>query len=104
VFEVRRLVPYIALADHDPERATMRATLTVTAKGQVTLKKAILEHLAVGPGDRVEASLLADGRVELRPAGSRPPLSRVYGVLKRPGQRPVSLEEMQEAIEKGHDE
>ena len=82
----------------------MRATLTVTAKGQVTLKKPILEHLAVGPGDRVEVSLLADGRVELRPAGTRPPLSRLYGVLKRPNQRPVSIEEMQEAIERGHDE
>lgn len=81
----------------------MRVTLTVTAKGQVTLRKAVLEHLAVGPGDRLEVSLLADGRVELRPAGARPPLSRLRGVLKRPGQRPVSIEEMQAAIETGHD-
>lgn len=78
----------------------MTTTLTVTAKGQVTLKKAVLEHLAVGPGDRLEVSLLADGPVELRPVGMRPPLSRLRGILKRPGQLPVSIEEMQEAIER----
>ena len=81
----------------------MRTTLTVTAKGQVTFRKAVLEHLAVGPGDRLEVSLLADGSVELRRSGTRPPLSRLRGALKRPGQRRVSLEEMQEAIEKGRD-
>lgn len=81
----------------------MRSTLKVTAKGQVTLRKAVLEHLAIGPGDHVEVSLLADGRVELRSAAKRPPLSRLLGRLWRPGQRPVSIEEMQEAIEKGRD-
>lgn len=59
----------------------MRATLTVTAKGRVTLRKAVLEHLSVEPGERLEVSLLADGLVELRRTGTRPPLSRLRGVL-----------------------
>ncbi|MEQ9330573.1 AbrB/MazE/SpoVT family DNA-binding domain-containing protein [Thalassobaculum sp.] len=81
----------------------MRTTLTVTAKGQVTLRKGILEHLDIRPGDRVEVSLLSDGRIELRQADTRPPLSRLMGVLRRPGQRPVTIEEMQDAIEQGRD-
>ena len=39
--------------------------LTVTAKGQVTLRKSVLRHLGVKPGDKIEIALLAGGRVEL---------------------------------------
>lgn len=81
----------------------MKATLTVTAKGQVTLKKGVLRHLGVEPGDRVDVALLTDGRVELRQARARPPLSAVRGILCSPGRPPVSLEDMQEAIEAGRD-
>ena len=34
--------------------------LTVTAKGQVTLKKDILRHLGIHPGDRISTSNYAD--------------------------------------------
>ena len=37
--------------------------LTVTAKGQVTLRKDILRHLGVSPGDRITVDKLPDGRV-----------------------------------------
>ena len=43
----------------------MALELTVTAKGQVTLRQAVLDHLGVRPGDKVGISLLPDGRVEL---------------------------------------
>lgn len=81
----------------------MTTVLTVTAKGQVTLRKSVREHLGIGAGDKVEVTLCPDGRVELRAAGTRPPLSRLRGILKRPGQRPISIKEMQDAIEKGRD-
>lgn len=42
---------------------------------------------------------LAAGRAELRPAGPRPGLVGLRGVLRRPGQKPVSLEEMETAIQ-----
>ena len=35
-------------------------TLTVTAKGQVTLKQDLLKHLGVGPGEKIEADKLPD--------------------------------------------
>jgi bifunctional DNA-binding transcriptional regulator/antitoxin component of YhaV-PrlF toxin-antitoxin module len=79
----------------------MNVELTVTAKGQVTLRKTVLDHLGIIPGQRVSAALLPDGRVELRSAEMVPDISALRGVLRRPGQKPVSLEEMQEAIERG---
>jgi AbrB family looped-hinge helix DNA binding protein len=75
--------------------------LTVTAKGQVTLRKAVLEHLGVRPGERVRVALLPDGRVELVPARGSHTMASLYGRLHRPGQRPATLEEMQDAIEAG---
>ncbi|WP_419758921.1 AbrB/MazE/SpoVT family DNA-binding domain-containing protein [Acidisoma sp.] len=77
----------------------MAIELTVTAKGQVTLRQAVLEHLGTKPGEKVEVDLLPDGRVELRAAGAGAPLSRLRGILRREVTRPITLEEMQEAIE-----
>ncbi|PWC33212.1 AbrB/MazE/SpoVT family DNA-binding domain-containing protein [Azospirillum sp. TSO35-2] len=79
----------------------MRVELTVTAKGQITLRQAVLDHLGVKPGQQVDVELLPDGRAELRPSAGRPDLARLRGALRRPGQAPVTLQEMQEAIERG---
>jgi AbrB family looped-hinge helix DNA binding protein len=73
--------------------------LTVTAKGQVTLRRAVLEHLATKPGEKVEVSLLPDGRVELRAANGRGSFKRLRGALRHDWSKPATLEEMQEAIE-----
>ena len=40
------------------------STLTVTAKGQVTLRKDVLEHLGVHPGEKITVDKLPDGRIE----------------------------------------
>jgi AbrB family looped-hinge helix DNA binding protein len=74
---------------------TMNATITV--KGQTTIPKAIREHLGLKAGDRVKFFIHPDGTVVLLPTV---PASALRGALKRPGQRPVSLEEM-EAIASG---
>ena len=79
----------------------MAIELTVTAKGQVTLRQSVLDHLGVRPGGKVGVSLLPDGRVELAPTNTVHDLRSVRGMLRRRGQRPVSLEEMQDAIEGG---
>ena len=78
----------------------MPLQLTVTAKGQVTLRKAVLRHLGIKPGDKIEIALLDGGRIELSPPASRD-FSHLRGVLRRPGQRVVSLEQMREAIDTG---
>lgn len=48
-------------------------TLKVTARGQVTFRKDILQHLGIEPGGKIRLDLLPDGRAELkadRPEGS----------------------------------
>jgi AbrB family looped-hinge helix DNA binding protein len=77
----------------------MTIELTVTAKGQITLRQAVLEHLGTKPGQKLDVALLPDGRVELRAVGAGAPLSRLRGILRQEVSRPVTLEEMQEAIE-----
>lgn len=75
-------------------------TLTITAKGQVTLRKELLRHLGIGPGDKINVQKLPDGRIEVQ-AAARPKtgdISDLFGILKRPGQTPLSIEDMNEVI------
>ena len=44
------------------------ASLTVTAKGQVTLKRDLLQHLGIRPGERVEFDKLPGGELRVRAA------------------------------------
>ncbi|MDE2005956.1 MAG: AbrB/MazE/SpoVT family DNA-binding domain-containing protein [Rhodospirillales bacterium] len=79
----------------------MSVALTITAKGQITLRQAVLAHLGAGPGRKVDVALLPDGRVELRASDTVPPIARLRGALRRPGQRIVTLDEMRDAIAQG---
>ncbi|WP_127904392.1 AbrB/MazE/SpoVT family DNA-binding domain-containing protein [Solirhodobacter olei] len=74
------------------------AESTVTIKGQTTLPKAIRQALDLQPGDRLRYVILDDGEVRLM---RERPVSELSGLLKRPGQGPVTLEEMDEAIAQG---
>ncbi len=67
----------------------------------MTLRRTVLDHLGVRSGQQVQVSLLADGRVELRAIQAADSVASVRGALRRPRSRPVSLAEMQEAIEHG---
>ena len=42
--------------------------LSVTSRGQVTLRKEVLQHLDIKPGEKIEIDLLPDGRAALRAA------------------------------------
>lgn len=75
--------------------------LTVSSKGQVTLKKDVLQHLGVHAGERLNVEKLPDGRIEVRALPARGKIADFCGFLKREGQRPVSIEEMNEVIAKG---
>ena len=78
------------------------STLTVTAKGQVTLRKDLLEHLGVHPGEKITVDKLPDGRIEVKAARPIGDVSDVFGSLKtkRKG-RPLSIEEMNDLIARG---
>lgn len=77
------------------------STLTVTAKGQVTLRKDILMHLGVQPGEKIAVEKLPDGRIEVkavRPAGK---ISDAFGYLKRKNGPSLSIEEMNKIAARG---
>ena len=72
---------------------------SLTSKGQITVPKAIRDRLKVATGDRLDF-VIEDDRVVLR-AGTRD-LRSLQGLLRRPGRKAVSIEEMNAAIAKFH--
>lgn len=69
-------------------------TLTVTAKGQVTQRKGLLEHLGVRPGDKMTVDKLPDGRIEVKAARPAGDISDVFNFLKRKKGVSLSIEEI----------
>lgn len=78
----------------------MPITLTVTAKGQITLRKEVLSHLGVRPGDKLDVDLLAKGRMQVRAKRGKA-VESVFGMLKRPSAPPLSIQEINEATASG---
>jgi AbrB family looped-hinge helix DNA binding protein len=78
------------------------STLTVTSKGQVTLRKDLLEHLGVHPGEKITVDKLPDGRIEVKAARPTGNISDLFGSLKAKKKgRSLSIEEMNEVITQG---
>ena len=78
------------------------ATLTVTAKGQVTLRKEVLRHLGVGPGEKVEVDLDPGGKVMLRAERRTGRIEDLFGSLKPKSEGPApTIEELNEIIADG---
>lgn len=74
--------------------------LTVTAKGQVTFRRDMLEHLGVRPGDKLAVHKLPDGRIEVRAAGAGS-IADLFGALKQEGAEPLSLDALDAIIAEG---
>lgn len=77
------------------------ATLTVTARGQLTLKKELLQHMGIAPGGKVEVDKLPDGRVALRAARPKGDIRDFIGLLAGKTSKVATLEEINEAIKAG---
>jgi bifunctional DNA-binding transcriptional regulator/antitoxin component of YhaV-PrlF toxin-antitoxin module len=76
-------------------------TLTITTKGQVTLKRDLLKHLGVGPGEKVEADKLPDGRIVVRAAATSGSIGDFVGCLSQKKGPKLSIEEMNEIAQRG---
>lgn len=79
----------------------MATMLTVTAKGQITLRKELLRHLGVKPGDKLAVDLLPAGQASMRAATTTGSLDDFIGCLYRPGTKPLSIEEIGEIAADG---
>ena len=77
------------------------STLTVTARGQVTFRKDVLQHLGIQPGEKIELDKQPDGAVTLRAA--RPPgkIDSFLGLLAGKTRRVATLDEINEAAAAG---
>ena len=76
-------------------------TLTVTAKGQVTLRKEVLKHLGIRAGEKIAVDLLPDGRAALKvakPAGS---IDAFIGLLAGRASKVATIDEMNDVIARG---
>jgi bifunctional DNA-binding transcriptional regulator/antitoxin component of YhaV-PrlF toxin-antitoxin module len=74
------------------------ATLTVTSKGQVTLRRDVLQHLGVAAGEKLQVSKLPGGRVEVRAASPGGRIEDIFGILADAKRKPVTIEEMNRVI------
>ncbi len=77
-------------------------TTRLSSKGQVILPKPIRDRRNWGPGARLIVEETEAG-VLLRAAPLFPPttIDQVFGMLKRPGQRALTIEEMDEGVARG---
>lgn len=71
---------------------------TITAKGQTTVPRDIRAALGLKPGDKLRYLVLDDGQVRIL---KQRPAAELAGLLHRPGQAALSVEEMNAAIAAG---
>ena len=76
-------------------------TLTITAKGQVTLKQDLLKHLGVSPGEKIEADKLPDGRIVVRAVAQDGAFSDFIGCLAQRRGPKFTIDEMNEIAREG---
>lgn len=70
---------------------------TLTNKGQVTLPKELRERLGLTAGSRLDFSIDDNGELRARLVATT--ALGLAGLLRRPGQPPVTVEQMNEAVE-----
>jgi bifunctional DNA-binding transcriptional regulator/antitoxin component of YhaV-PrlF toxin-antitoxin module len=77
------------------------STLTITAKGQVTLRKDFLKHLGVHPGEKITVDKLPDGRIVVKAARPKGSISDAFNFLKRKNGPSLSIEEINKVVARG---
>ncbi|WP_129782334.1 AbrB/MazE/SpoVT family DNA-binding domain-containing protein [Peristeroidobacter soli] len=77
------------------------SSLTVTTKGQVTLKRDLLQHLGVKPGEKVDLEKLPGGELRVRAARPVGSIDGFLGLLAGKTDKVATIEEMNEAAAAG---
>jgi antitoxin PrlF len=71
-------------------------TATITSKGQITIPQQVRRDMGVAAGDRIDFVRMEDGNYAVIPASHS--IRSLKGIIPR-CEKPVSLEDMQAAIE-----
>jgi antitoxin PrlF len=74
-------------------------TGTLTTKGQITIPKEVRDRLKLRAGSRVNFIFGRGGSVTLKPVKD---FRSLKGIIKSPFNRPITIEEMNEAIGRGY--
>ena len=77
------------------------STLTITTKGQVTLRRDLLQHLGVQPGERIELEKLPGGELRLRAAQPAGTIDDFIGLLTDKTTQTATLADINEACAAG---
>lgn len=77
------------------------ATLTVTARGQVTFRRDVLHHLGIEPGGKIELDLLPGGRAALKAARPSGSVDGFLGLLAGKTTKVATLDEIGAAAASG---
>jgi AbrB family looped-hinge helix DNA binding protein len=80
---------------HSAEDNTSAMKSTLTSKGQATIPKEIRDHLGLKPGDSVKFFCHPNGTVVMLPMR---PVTAMRGMLARPGQPTMTLDDMDDGI------
>ena len=75
------------------------ASATVTSKGQITIPVKVRNSLGLNPGDRVQFVEVDKGKFVMTAVNRS--IRELEGILWRKGRKPVTIEEMDEAIARG---
>jgi bifunctional DNA-binding transcriptional regulator/antitoxin component of YhaV-PrlF toxin-antitoxin module len=81
--------------------ATVSVSAKVTAKGQVTFRKEVLQHLGVKPGQTLSVNLLPNGRGLIQALPSGGSIDDFIGTLSGRSAKVASLEEISLAAAQG---
>ncbi len=76
------------------------ATLTVTARGQVTFRKDVLRHLGVKPGEKIALELLPGGKGIVRAARKTGSIDDFIGSLAGKTKKTATVAEIKRATER----
>jgi len=76
------------------------ATLTVTARGQVTFRKDVLRHLGVKPGEKIEIELVPGNKGIVTPARKTGRIEDAFGMLAGKAKVKLTIKQIKEATER----
>ncbi len=75
------------------------SSLKLSSKSQVTLKKDVLRHLGIKPGDRIEIDLQPDRKVSIQASRPGKPIDSFVGILHHPDNPVLSLDDIKRVTE-----
>ena len=76
-------------------------SLTVTMKGQITLKRELLQHLGIRPGEQIELDKLPGGELRIKAVRPKGSIDSFIGRHAGKVKTPLTIDEMNDIAAAG---